>query len=381
MAKRKRLGILFSDNENWIGGTYYIINLIAALNTLKDEEKPYIVVFVKNEKDFSYIRDIGYPYIEFQLQDIKTKQLPLAKRILNKVYRKTTGFDLYAQPLILTTCDVDVLFPSVLGLCNSKNLKQIFWIPDFQEKHHPNFFSKEVIEGRNQNHKILSRNNHTIIFSSNNALNDFNTFYPNRNKNKAVVNFAVTHPKLGAFDTLLLKQKYGITEDYYISPNQFWVHKNHILVINAAKYLHENNRLNFQIVFTGKEEDFRFPEYANSLKKIVKENGLEKKILFLGFIDRIDQLKLIKTSIGLIQPSLFEGWSTVIEDGKSLQCRILASDILVHREQLHNQAVYFDTMDAVGLAEKLILNDKIAKYRSSYQESISAFAKSFLNLL
>ena len=32
----------------------------------------------------------------------------------------------------------------------------------------------------------------------------------------------------------------------------------------------------------------------------------------------MDQLRLMKESLGVIQPSLFEGWSTVIEDAKAL---------------------------------------------------------------
>ncbi len=39
MAKRKRVGLVYSYNENWVAGSYYILNIIHALNTLEDKLK------------------------------------------------------------------------------------------------------------------------------------------------------------------------------------------------------------------------------------------------------------------------------------------------------------------------------------------------------
>jgi hypothetical protein len=35
----------------------------------------------------------------------------------------------------------------------------------------------------------------------------------------------------------------------------------------------------------------------------------------------------MKNATAIMQPSLFEGWSTVIEDAKSLQVPVIASDL------------------------------------------------------
>ena len=91
---------------------------------------------------------------------------------------------------------------------------------------------------------------------------------------------------------------------------------------------------NFQIVFSGKEADFRNPNYIHELKSKVKEYQLQDYILFLGFIDRNEQLQLMNHALAVIQPSLFEGWSTVIEDAKAMNQNVLASNIDVHKEQI-----------------------------------------------
>ena len=55
----------------------------------------------------------------------------------------------------------------------------------------------------------------------------------------------------------------------------------------------------------------------------------------------------------MINPSLFEGWSTSVEEAKSLDKRILLSNIPVHREQAPARGIYFDPQDAADLAFKL----------------------------
>jgi hypothetical protein len=47
-------------------------------------------------------------------------------------------------------------------------------------------------------------------------------------------------------------------------------------------------------------------------------------------------------ALAIIQPSLFEGWSTVVEDVKAMNQHIIVSDLNVHRDQLGVQAFYFN---------------------------------------
>jgi len=56
-------------------------------------------------------------------------------------------------------------------------------------------------------------------------------------------------------------------------------------------------------------------------------------------------------AVAIIQPSLFEGWSTVVEDSKALNKFIIASDIPVHREQNNGNMEFFSPNNSVQLAE------------------------------
>ena len=65
---------------------------------------------------------------------------------------------------------------------------------------------------------------------------------------------------------------------------------------------------------------------------------------------------VMKNASFLIQPSLFEGWGTVLEDAKVLDKRVILSDISVHYEQKYEKCVLFRATDAEDLANRILEN-------------------------
>ena len=161
-----------------------------------------------------------------------------------------------------------------------------------------------------------------------------------------------------------------------------WAHKNHIAVLKAVKILKTEGTKDLQVVFSGKEVDYRNPAFFGELKNYITENGIEDCVRFLGFIDREDQLQLMNNSISVIQPSLFEGWSTVIEDAKSMGQYVIASNLEVHQEQLLNNCVFFNPSDANELAKimKCFIDKPPIKAKGDYVNNISQFGKIFLGI-
>jgi len=223
-----------------------------------------------------------------------------------------------------------------------------------------------------------------IVFSSQSALNDFNIFFPDAKNKKMVLQFAVVHPDLKSNQIDDVKLKYGIEGEYFFSPNQFWQHKNQIAIIEAAKILKAQGIV-VKIIFTGKEHDYRNPDYTANLKQKVLDYQLENDILFLGFIDRMDQLVLMKNAQAIIQPSLFEGWSTVVEDAKALNQTLIVSNITVHKEQLEDKAYFFSPDDYNELATKIVeVMEKPAnklRYDLDYSVNIEKFALNLLSVI
>lgn len=377
MAKRVRIGINFTHDENWIGGTYYITNLVSALKTLPDSHKPQIIVLTWNESDYDMIRQTGYPHLAYQNFFIPLNPV---ERIVNKTSRIISDKNVINK--VLSSKQVDVVFPCYTSKHFEKVSRKIFWIPDFQEIYYPNFFSADQIENRKRIQKTIIDSASQIVFSSNNAIADFQKIYPNAKNKIHVLNFAVTHPEFSSVEINWLKEKYQITQKYFFVPNQFWIHKNQTIVLKAIAEL--KDRKDFQVVFTGKESDVRNPDYFNSLKKIVSDNSLQDIVRFLGFIDRREQLKLMSESLAVVQPSLFEGWSTVVEDAKAMNKYILLSDIPVHREQITDNCTFFNPNNENALAsemQKIILNGVDVKCPINYSENVKKFASDFIAIV
>ncbi len=91
----------------------------------------------------------------------------------------------------------------------------------------------------------------------------------------------------------------------------------------------------------------------------------------------------MKHSQAVLQPTLFEGWSTVIEDAISLQVPVVASNLPVNIEQLGKDGVYFDPHNPSELAEILIdypeRNLKDVLYEE-YNARVKNAAETFINV-
>jgi glycosyltransferase involved in cell wall biosynthesis len=72
-------------------------------------------------------------------------------------------------------------------------------------------------------------------------------------------------------------------------------------------------------------------------------------------VPRADQIEIFRHAALVVQPSLFEGWSTVVEDAKAVAAPMLLSDLPVHREQTAGvqRAWTFQPRDPDALASRL----------------------------
>jgi glycosyltransferase involved in cell wall biosynthesis len=175
-------------------------------------------------------------------------------------------------------------------------------------------------------------------------------FFPDNKENAHLLRFVSNaNPEWFKEDPEKFRTKYQLPEQFFIVCNQFWKHKDHGTVIEAI-YLLKQQGIRITVACTGATEDFRNPDYYPGLLKKAEELGVQDQFVVVGFIPRKDQIQLIRKSMAIIQPSLFEGWSTVVEDGRSLGKDIFLSDFSVHLEQNPPYVRFFKMQDAAQLA-------------------------------
>lgn len=332
MGERKCIGIIYCYNEGWIGGTYYIENIIAALNSLDDKDKPFLKIFSSARDEYDGLMEkLAYPYAQHISFNVNYN---LFERITNKIGRILLKKNIFVKKAKDDSFDFIFPNPGHSFFSSVSESKKVHWIPDFQEDYLPQFFSEEEIVSRKNSQKKLAYNAKYVIFSSRDACEDFNRLYPENNVQKIVLPFAVRPSiKLDSNKCNEIVSKYKITKPFLLIPNQLWIHKNHKTVINAARIM-ADQRNPVQFIFSGKDSDFRFPHYPQELYNLVESLNLSGSVKFLGFIPKDDLSALMQNSMAIIQPSLFEGWSTVVEEAKCMNKFIFASNIPIHLEQL-----------------------------------------------
>lgn len=378
-----RVGLMYSNQGGWVGGSYYLLNLISALKRLESQDRPALTVFAFSEQELDQVRVLEYPEAKYRV--LHEPQPGLVVRLLNRVSNTLIGRPVRPPPAIKD--ELDVIYPVGLHERNRNIPRWLFWIPDFQEEHLPEMFGDEKVKNRRRIRGRIAQTARHIVFSSQSAADDFRRFYPHSAAKVHILRFAVTHPIYENLDIEDLRTKFELGDaPFFLVSNQFWKHKNHPLVIRALKHLVDScTDREFMVCFSGKENDPRNPDYVAGVRAMVDELQLKDRVRFLGFIERAEQLSLMKASIAVIQPSLFEGWSTVVEDAKALSIPVLASDLLVHREQLWADGVFFGTNDAVALSDAMAAKLDQGKARTDaywdYDERVLAFGRQFVRIL
>jgi glycosyltransferase involved in cell wall biosynthesis len=343
LGKKRKIGIIYNTTENWAGGKYYLDSIIAVIKK-NDSLFDLYILSSKPGKD-NAIRYLKYKsnIIERVFRKVRIT-LPLLTEIYLRIFR---------NGIIKKLMTLDFVFPVIDDLIFDKlpDSKKIYWLPDFQENYYPRFFEKEEIIGRIVSQVNVAYSKAKLVLSSNIAYNDFKRLYPQAYCDVIIMQFvsSLCFHGYNIPDYNMLREKYPIDDCYLICSNQFWIHKNHKIVIDAVSVL-KDSIPKIKVFLSGKEYDYRYPEYALQLKEKIKTLNLESNVIVLGFISREEQIALIKYARAVIQPSLFEGWNTTIEDAKFLGKEVIASDIGVHREQLGATGYFFNPEDTKDLA-------------------------------
>lgn len=338
-----RVGFILSfTSSGWTGGVNYYANLLNA-TAASDRVRPVILTGSKTPESalaaFPGIEVVRSPLVE------AGSRWTLARRVAEKLAGRA-----FVLERLLQRHRIDVLSHSG-HLGPRSNFPSIGWIPDFQHLRCPEFFSPRERAERDGTFARLGDYCTRVIVSSEDARSDLAAFRPSAVDRARVLPFvsalAAQGPEAPTRADLLAR--YDLPDVYFHLPNQFWVHKNHLTVVEALHRLRSKGRP-VTVAATGNTRDFRRPDHFETLMRRVSDLGLERDFRILGLVPYGDLTALMRDSVGLINPSLFEGWSTTVEESKTLGKTIVLSDIPVHREQAPPFGHFFPPTDAAALA-------------------------------
>lgn len=324
--------------SNWIAGFYYVKNCLQALAQLPTDERPDVYAFVPESLVDKLTESTNFaqaPWLTI---------VPIAESLL----ADRAGIKHLER--LVASYDCEILFPAITPpLINIKS-KIIGWIPDFQHKHYPDFFSEQELDYRDRMFAFLTGISDAIVCSSQTVEADLQRFHPLARERGFVLRFTAEPPESALQGELRATlQRFQIDQPYAYLPYQFWAHKNHQQAFEAWAILKSRGK-DFQLVCSGATSDARDPEHFKRLQAMLESHDLTN-VRVLGMIDRQDQWQLYRGAKVVLQPSLLEGWSTSVEEAKSLGKPVFLSDIPVHREQILSPTSFFEPHDVIGLAD------------------------------
>lgn len=161
------------------------------------------------------------------------------------------------------------------------------------------------------------------------------------------------HARMPAIDAAVTRQcldKLKLTERrYFVYPANFWRHKNHELLLTAFAMARAGELPSgIKLICTG-SPDKRMAEVADAAEAL----GLKDAVVFPGFLADNEFSALLRSSIGVVFPSLYEGYGMPVIEAMAAGCPVACSDRASLPEVAGDAALLFDSRKPAAVAEAM----------------------------
>ena len=364
-----KVGIL-AKNFTWAGGMDFIRNLANGLLSVAKERNITVFILLPVDNKIDSIPALAYilgasvygsytrkrPYLPLP----KNAYINSARDFIDNTYSGELTIETYnSSDAGLYRCvkrlGIDVILP-VNGVINKDiGIPWIGYAYDFQHRYYYNNFSPSECYARDMDYASRLGFSKTILVNSLAVKNDIARFYPWHDMNR-VINLPFAPIALPEWlddrpDILL---SYNLPERYFLISNQLWLHKDHPTAIRAL-YKIADSAPDVHLLMTGEAKEYRRDDYVNELQELIKTYGLNDRVQFLGLLPKRDQIEIMKNSLAVIQPTLFEGGpgGGASYDAIALGVPLILSNINVNKEVTGDNVFFYDAGKPDALADEM----------------------------
>ncbi|MEW6183482.1 MAG: glycosyltransferase family 1 protein [Bacillota bacterium] len=340
-----KISFIVSGAHSWQGSFTYIKGLAQALKfSYKDGIE---VSFIISSKDVpTELKETGINTVSLPSFPRGTPLWAIEGTIKHLFSYDIRGFLKYKQ------LKTDVLFGHVVQHRNG-SIPTLSWIPDLQHVHLPEMFEPSERRWRNRVFLKTAKISSRIVLMSDAVEKDFKLFAPKyAHKARVIKTVSFIPESVYDIDSKCVSLQYHLPERFIYLPNRFWRHKNHELVFRVLRQLKDEGIKVF-IVCSGYPGDRRYPNHFSDLLQKISVWGIRDQVAILGVIPREHIFPLMRQSVCVINPSLFEGLGLTVNEAWSLGKRVILSDIPAHRDQNPPQATFFNPYSEEDIAFRL----------------------------
>lgn len=351
MAADRHIVILTNGTSGWLGGVQYSKNIVSALTRFADELGGGAVsVIAGNSYALAAFEPLRDRLHRLELADAVQARAGFGNRWSWRLKRRILGAINPQVDEALERMGATFTYPHC-----SRRVASADWISDFQSHAHPDKTSAEDLADRISQVEYTARHAMHIALSSREIERECHERLPTTVGRTGVLAFrSFVEPGWLDVDPAEAIARYHLPRPYALISNAMVPTKNHAVVLESLARLTPTQRRGMHIVCTGDIVDARNPGFYNRFLNRVHELGLREHVLHLGVVPKIDQVQMLRGAAFYLQPSLYEGWNTGVEEAHQFGKPLVLSDIAVHREQNPPNSRFFASGEADDLAAALV---------------------------
>src|SRR5688572_8082004 len=229
-AQRAELtvGLVPQGGADWIAGVVYLENIVRAVLAMGGSRLELCFISSPGQQlgrgshltldipEHFYTHRSHQPWSRAAWNSLKSRRLP-------------RSFETLASRIGLS-----VLFPYQTPPSGGLPVPWIGWIPDFQHKRRPEFFSVADRASRDIRFRRIVDEAPHLIVSSQDARADLMRWFPTADARVSVLQFRTAlDPRWFDLNPLTVAERFGLPAKYLTYPSQLWIHKNHGTVLAA----------------------------------------------------------------------------------------------------------------------------------------------------
>lgn len=371
------------------GAKVMIMDLLKSMIDLTDEYEWYFCVRSGVEKELSILK---HPNVHSFVMDSIPFQFPFkVGRGILSILRKRSYISNYLYrafwAILNSRCFYKVKFPHQLQfdllfcpftepVFHQKNIPTVAIIYDLQYLTYPSFFEFEDLLNRKYTMQHACQKSTALV-----AISEYSRKRTLETQNISEEKIKTIPICLSQrLDNCLMSdnifKKYHLqSQKYFIYPANFWKHKNHEMLILAFQLFLEKVDEDFKLVLTGAP-----CERQGFLKEVVYRKNLESSILFLDYVSNDELALLMKNSLALVFPSLYEGFGMPVVEAMALGVPVLSSNTTSLPEVAGSAALLFDPKDLDSIVNAFLSMLRDTSLRTSMIEKGYQQAHQFSNV-
>ena len=259
----RRIGVVDATTAAWSAGATYTRMILQSLSPFCEEAEIELCL-LSNGETAALPKNVAPPRVipldgpvDLPIERAVRRTLRLARKSqdfrgeqrIRRLLRHDKLYDIASRE------NISILLPLREMPPGGGGVRTLGWIPDFQHLYLPEYFSQLDIDWRNEVFLELAQKSTLVLLSSEAAFRDYkNAFGAWADKGRVVPFpslFAFEGPESGDVAACrAVTDKYNIPEKFALVANQFWKHKNHMVVVEALARL-KSSGIHIPVVMTG----------------------------------------------------------------------------------------------------------------------------------